>query len=586
MKNGLKAWFAKLPDLSAVMARFPVATVLMVIFTVAIILDSNSLDEKIMRLLIGLAISAYLSFCITIAGEIKDQSKLVWLQVLLTIPICVLAWYSERLHINLAMALGAVLLFLGNVILWRKSRNDLYVWDFTHKIWTGAVFATVGSVIFTLGIFAITIALKSLFGLDIEDLLTDFILPIGLGFLAPLYWLSTVPQTNESYEELYDNPGFVSKAVAFFGTWLLSSLTLIYALILLAYAVKIALTGALPKGEIAGLTTPFLIIGTLTWLILEPPFIRDKFLAKLFRKSWFFLSIPAAFLLAVSVFVRVQEYGLTPERFALILAVIWALGIGFWFVFAPQTKRDIRFIPGFASVLFLIGTFGADSLSIQSQAHRLKTNLEPAGLLTEAGELSGGPVTDLPSAQKVKGSTQYLLRRSGDKALERILRSHGYKGTNIPKDIYQNLGVNDVVLPSRYNQSYIHKTYKPVSKKYDLDDYKAAIGPLKHYFWHDMKSQEIFSGDALSLEAHEFNIFVFEDDTEIGKFDIEKWVESLKVTAEGNKNYVFKQKPIEFFSSSNGTGYLKVHSINQSQHEARTTSFNIEFSLLIKDNAP
>jgi len=166
------------------------------------------------------------------------------------------------------MAIGAVLLILGNMVLWKKSRDDLHIWDFTHKIWTGAVFATLGSIIFTLGIFAIQAALKSLFGLRINDLTEHLILPIGLGFLAPLYWLSTAPKTDESYQELHDNPGFVSKAVAFMGTWLLSPLTLIYALILIAYGFKIVLAGSLPKGEIAQLTTPFLIIGTLTWLLL------------------------------------------------------------------------------------------------------------------------------------------------------------------------------------------------------------------------------------------------------------------------------------------------------------------------------
>jgi len=86
--------------------------------------------------------------------------------------------------------------------------------------------------------------------------------------------------------------------VLFMGTWLLSPLTLIYALILIAYGFKIVLAGSLPKGEIAQLTTPFLIIGTLTWLLL---------------------SIPAAILLAISIAVRIDEYGFTTERIALLI---------------------------------------------------------------------------------------------------------------------------------------------------------------------------------------------------------------------------------------------------------------------------
>ena len=160
---------------------------------------------------------------------------------------------------------------------------------------------------------------------------------------------------DEPYDELIDNPGFVSKAVAFLGTWLLSPLTLIYAVILLAYAIKVLVAGALPKGEIAQLTTPFLLIGTLTWLVLEPPFIKEKALAKLFRKVWFPISIPAAIMLAIAVFVRVGEYGFTPERVLLMLIVSWSLGLGFWFAFGPDDKRDIRIIPGFGAALLFIG---------------------------------------------------------------------------------------------------------------------------------------------------------------------------------------------------------------------------------------
>ena len=242
MKSNLKRWVGRVPDMSAVMSRFPIAVALMAIFTLIIIIENHvSNNEPLGRMLVGLIIAAYLSFSITVAREAKGQSRLIPVQILMAIAVAALAWFSKELRINLVMGMGAALLLLGNVVIWRKSRDDLHVWDFTHKIWTGAVFATVGSIIFTAGIFSIQFALKSLFGLSMNELTERLLLPIGLGFLAPLYWLSTVPKTDESYQELYDNPGFVSKAVAFLGTWILSPLTLIYALILIAYGVKIIL---------------------------------------------------------------------------------------------------------------------------------------------------------------------------------------------------------------------------------------------------------------------------------------------------------------------------------------------------------
>lgn len=252
MKATLKRWIGRAPDVSAVLARFPVPVALMAVFTVLIILFKDSFYrdeyEAIGRLCVGLIISAYVSVCLSIGLKEQGKPRTLPLQLLLSMIICLLAWFSKDLRINLVMAVGAILLALGNSVRLRRARDDLHIWDFTHKLWTGAGFATAGSVIFTLGMFAITAALKILFSFDVEYLVSDLLLPIGLGFLAPLYWLSTLPAADEPYAELSMNPGFVSKAVAFLGTWLLAPLTLIFALILLVYGVKIIVTMSLPEG--------------------------------------------------------------------------------------------------------------------------------------------------------------------------------------------------------------------------------------------------------------------------------------------------------------------------------------------------
>ncbi|WP_409433760.1 DUF4153 domain-containing protein [Litorimonas sp. RW-G-Af-16] len=445
MTETKKRWFQRMPDLGNVITRFPAVTAIMAVFSGIFVYFGDRVGsyDPLGLAMIGLVIAAYIGVFITVAREAKGRSNLWPVQIVIAVAFFALGWFSEELRINLAMAIGAVLLALGNAILWRQTRNDTHLWDFTHKIWTGAAFATLGSILFTLGIFAILAALKSLFGLRIDDLAEHILFPIGLAFLAPLYWLSTVPGVDEPYQDLYDNPGFVSKAVSFLGTWILSPLTLIYALILLAYAVKIALAGELPKGEIAGLTLPFLLIGTLTWLLLEPPFVRAKFLANLFRKLWWPISIPAAIMLAISVFVRIREYGYTEERFALTLAIVWALAIAGWFTFAPKDKRDIRYIPGFAAVLLLLGTFVAQPLSVTNQSMRLKGYL---------AELTPMAEKDLDIARKTKGAMQYLW---GKKAKDRVRELTRDTGLTVAEDATLNdmleaLTIKDVRIPYRY----------------------------------------------------------------------------------------------------------------------------------------
>jgi len=578
MKTSLKRWVGKVPDLSAVMARFPVAVLVMAVFTsIWVFTDKLYNNESLGRLLVGLVIAAYLSVIITLAREGTKRSKLLIIQLITAGVLAVLFWFSKELRLNLPMAVGAVLLLLGNAVIWRRSRDDLHVWDFTHKIWTGAGFAVLGSIIFTVGVFAIGAALKSLFGLNINTLIERLLLPLGLGFLAPLYWLSTVPPVNEPYDELIDNPGFVSKAVAFLGTWLLSPLTLIYALILLAYAVKILLAGALPKGEIAQLTTPFLFIGTLTWLALEPPFIKDKAFAKLFRKSWFLISIPAALMLAIAVFVRINEYGFTEERVALFLAVIWALGLAAWFTIGPKTIRDIRIIPGFAAILLLIGTIGSGWISIGSQYNRLDNVLGQAVAKTN-GKFA---VIDIKSAQTAKSAINYLSNKDADSALRKAFSQIGY----IPKDdinlsdIYDDLGLEDIKIPTRYDGMNQSENYEFGNKPVELAGYNQLLGPYNYYFNQTQNSKllTLYDRDGAKLLVTNDALQLWREDVKITEVDLKTWSKD-----HAGASTVIKG-PIIIYENGEEKLAIHPHKLNiwKDQTQEQDISGNMEFYVLL-----
>jgi len=588
MRASLNRWFGRVPDISAVLTRFPIAVALMAIFTLIIILFDNFGDnEPLARMLAGLIIGAYFAFCITIAREAKGKSPAYLLQIGLAILLALITWFSKELRFNLPMAIGAVLLILGNMVIWRKPRDDLHVWDFTHKIWTGAVFAAVGSIIFTVGVFAISAALKSLFGLNINSLIEHLILPIGLGFLAPLYWLSTAPRTDESYQELYGNPGFVSKAVAFMGTWLLSPLTLIYALILIAYGMKIIMAGSLPKGEIAQLTTPFLIVGTLTWLVLEPPFIHTKALAKLFRKLWFPISIPAAILLAISIGVRIAEYGFTPERIALLMAVIGALGLGVWFSFGPKDKRDIRLIPGFAALLLGIGALGAETISVSNQKSRAITALKTAGIMSEASLILPREqikITDKEAAAKAKGSVAYLARQGETKILNQIFK--GAENTpNFDKydhaALIERLGLEGINENKGRHYEGRVSTFNVKDKTVDISGYDKLYGPFSYFNSEKSKDQELYIGDALSIIGESYLLKFANDEGLINEFDIKGWVETLQKV---DGLYQLQDNPFVIYQNDNKLIAMKVDSINKwgGSRNGDIENISLSFSVLTK----
>ena len=523
----LRLWQKKLPDLSLVLARFPIAVLAMAVFTVLFIIFKDSFKEKevLVRLCAGLIISAYVSVSMTLAREGQGKPSNNALQVLVGLIICGLAWVSNALKLNLFMGVGASILILGNMVRWRRSRNDLHVWDFTHKLWSGAVFATVGSIIFTLGLIFITEAVKSLFGLRLDSLTEDVLLPIGLGFLAPLYWLSTLPPANEDYQELSEDPNFVSKAISFLGTWLLTPLILIFALILVAYGVKIILAGTLPKGEIAQMTLPFLIIGTLTWLVLEPPFIQKKFLAKTFRKLWWLVSIPASILLMIAVFVRIREYGYTPERFALVGAVIWTLSLGLWYCLAPKAKRDIRMIPGLAATLLFIGTLSAGWISHVNQAIRFETFLNASGVVSEGNVIaSDAKTTDMDSARKAKSAFRYLLKNDGEERLQKSLQKLGISdlvSTETSEDILKKLGLDEIS-----NAITGSLVYERPNEPLSISGYDQLWGPYHPYEGNERR----LLGEIENYKLWQRNkqITLEQSAETLAVFDLQQWVDEYR----------------------------------------------------------
>ena len=586
MKTSLKRWVGRVPDISAVIARFPIAVALMAVFTLILIITNKSRwDDELGRAMVGLIIAAYASVSITLASEANGRSWRYILQVVVAAIILALAWFSEALRLNLVMAVGAVILLLGNMALWRKSRDDLHLWDFTHKLWTAAIFAFVGSIIFLLGVMAIQAALKSLFSLRIDFLTEHLILPIGLGFLAPLYWMSTLPAVDEPYEELYETPSFVSKAVAFLGTWLLAPLTLIYAAIILTYGVKILLAGSLPKGEIAGLVTPFLIIGALTWLLLEPPFVKSKILAKIFRKAWFPISIPAALLLAIAIFTRVNEYGLTPERIALIFAVLWALGLGVWFSFGPKEKRDIRLIPALASALLTVGVYTAGWFSVLNQSSRLDSYLAKAGIMSG---MQGEP-EDKEAAQKAKSAIQYLYRKDAKDRLKTSLAKVGYKAETVKLDeVYTSLALTGIQTPSRYHRAIRdNKRYGRHKTPVDIQGYNTLNGRFNYTSNFDPYSvRNIATIGDIQVKRHGDELIFSQSDAALDingtnhKFDLMHWMKSLPVDDSDDSKIALQTALVPLYSGADTQIAMIVESLNIWEDIDGSFTYNLEYDLL------
>lgn len=472
----MKRLGGRLPDFEDVVRRFPVPVAIMAAFTVWIIANNHfhlTSYRDIEYVISGFILAGYVSVIASLITEVRQGSAIrgVFLGFLFAVSAFLLSYFAKKLDFTAAMAIGASVIFLGNAAALRAGRDDRNVWNFTQKLWTGALFATVGSIIFLLGMIAISEAVKALFGVDLDKITFETILPIGLAFLAPVYWLGTLPRYGEA--EDVTELSFEARALSFLGTWMLAPLVIIYALIVLAYGAKVLIQWNLPKGEIAQLVSPFIGVGMLVWLMLEPKVLKDSGFVRFYRAAWHWIMLPAAILLAVAVFVRVGEYGYTSERVFLVLVVVWAVAQSLWFLGFPKAKRDIRVPTALAAGLLMLGAFAAKPISAMNQFQRAQ-DVKRELPVFEAEVLRRNPEL----AKRFLGGLKYLIQEEDEKRFKRLLPN-----SEMPDNVYgsdftaliNDLGL-DEVKDDRFNpwKNYTIASESPIIV---AGDSKLYVGP-------------------------------------------------------------------------------------------------------------
>ncbi|MCF6343624.1 MAG: DUF4153 domain-containing protein, partial [Devosiaceae bacterium] len=314
-------------------------------------------------------------------------------------------------------------------------------WIINHRAVVLAIIAGVGFGIIALGLVAIERTFTLLFGLDISDIFYQYLLPVAGLFLVPFYWLSAIENLNEVSAKELEKPDFLSKSIGFLGQFLFVPFLFAYALILLVYAVQIVFTQTMPVGTLGWMVLGFTITGAVAWLLVYPRFMREKTMVKLFRATWFWLTIVPLVLFTIGVVIRLNAYGLTSERMILVAGGVWVTLLTIMFL--SKKIADIRLMPLFALVIFLllsVGPFNISNAPILNQASRLEAAMISATSITQ-GTFSN-PNWSEENAKKAIGALNYLYKEDGgEKKLEQVFSRYEleYKPDVTRLELYKQL---------------------------------------------------------------------------------------------------------------------------------------------------
>lgn len=389
---GFRAWVEKqAPDFLLTGQRFPFAILLAALTTLIVIGAINDIDwmrdEVWGRAALGLATGAVLAVAGVYFAESRPEARIAGPILKFALPIAVAAAFQVRdITWFVPFAIPAVAIVWLSVSPFTRIERGAPREEVQNRFWwvnfqafTTAIIAAVAFLIIALGLAAIERSLSILFGLETGQVFYNWVLPFTGLFLAPVYWLSTLPKLSAYRAEELERPDFLPRSFGFLGQFVLVPLLLIYSLILLAYTAQIVITQRLPEGMIGWMVLGFVVIGAATWLVLHPPFMRTRPLVRLFRRWWFWLTLIPLALFFVAVAIRINAYGLTDERMLLAAGGIWAALLAVIFLVG---RGDIRLIPALAGLILLllsIGPWNYANLPIAQQIARLEALLSQPG---------------------------------------------------------------------------------------------------------------------------------------------------------------------------------------------------------------
>jgi len=434
---GFRAWLEKqAPDFLLTWQRFWFAILLALANTLIVIGALNQFDwlqhEQWMRAAAGLATGAVLAVAGVYFTESRPTARIAGLLLTYALPLLAIgAFQVTDTAWIVPWALPAIALLWLSVSPFtriergapRAEQQDRF-WSTNQQAVATAVIAAAAALIIGLGTAAIERSLSILFGLETGQIFYNTVLPfVGL-FLAPVYWLATLPRLSAYRAGELDRADFLPLSIGFIGQFILVPLLVIYALILVAYAAQIAITQKLPQGMIGWMVLGFVVTGAATWLIVHPAFMRSRPLVRLFRAWWFWLTLAPLVLFFIAVWVRVDAYGLTAERILLLAGGAWAALLALVFIVG---RGDIRLIPALAGLILLVlsvGPWNYSYLAQSTQAMRLDALVMNAG-----ADKSASPPRGDWSAEEIaeaRGIIDYLTgSREGQRAVREVMGKYG-----------------------------------------------------------------------------------------------------------------------------------------------------------------
>ncbi|WBA42618.1 DUF4153 domain-containing protein [Hymenobacter canadensis] len=402
----------------------------------------------------------------------------------------------------------------------RRQADTAGFWRYNETLFLRLLTGGLYSGVLYVGCALALAAIENLFDVKLDRHIYEHLFTVLATGFNTWFFLAGVPHDWAALEQETTYP----KGLKLFTQFVLLPLVVLYLVILYAYLARIVVRWELPEGWVSTLILAFSVAGIFALLLIHP--IRNATENTWIRTfaRWFYRALfPLLGLLFVAIGTRVGEYGVTEERYFVLVLAAWLAVMAAYFLW--RQGQGIIWVPAsLAVVAFLAagGPWGAFAVAERSQLNQL-SRLATEYKLLKNGKLDGAGerVPKLPVAveKQVASIFEFFAKREAIEQLQPLFATALIPADSLlNKDVWQqNDWLNDRLFSvsglKRYNMysSNDGEEEEIVSFYAEYPDVR-SLGNGK-YWVNNVSSNIVETGGTIPLTLREGNFRLYVSDS-------------------------------------------------------------------------
>ena len=436
-------------------------------------------------------------------------------------------------HIILILATFLILFWAPFIFIKISNKN---IWEWTQNLILALTSSIFFSILLYMGISLALYSIEKLFNIDIESRRYIQLGVAILGIYGINLFLSQIPR----YILLLQARTY-TKAEVIFTKYILTSLTIGYFLIISAYSIKIIVTEEWPTGIVAWISILFSVVAILTYLFWTPLLKEENIKFKIAIWGAVFTQ---TIMLAISIWIRVKEYGITESRYFIALFGAWLILMSIYFIFKREASYKWLFI---TLTILLIGSqfgkYSATTISRDNQIKRLESMLK---------DFNSSKITK-KRAENIYSTVRYLFLRHGIDSLKSVTPdiikkySHSNSSSYFPNFAIKELGIEDIL--NQNSNKIVSFHIKQMRNIIDIKEYSKFIKFI--YNKNYLKKEKKYNN--LIIKVDNNHLIIKKDINIVANIDLDSFIKNLKTDREYN---IIDTNKMEYINSKIGIKIL------------------------------